>query len=250
MALPELPQLGLDETAQSMTDPKIIVALDFDDARHAFEFSHRVDPAQCRLKVGKELFTRAGPGLVKSLVADGFDVFLDLKFHDIPSTVRGAARAAAELGVWMLNVHALGGEAMMRAARAGIDEAPHRPLLIAVTILTSQTGDDLDALGIQRPLPDLVESLARRALDCGFDGVVCSAQEAAGLRASLGAAPLLVTPGIRPKWAAVDDQQRILTPEAALAAGASYLVIGRPITRADDPAAALERIQASIREAA
>ncbi len=233
-----------------MNDPKIIVALDFDDARHAFEFSHRVDPGHCRLKVGKELFTRAGPGLVKSLVADGFDVFLDLKFHDIPNTVRGATRAAAELGVWMLNVHALGGEAMMRAARAGIDDAPQRPLLIAVTILTSQTGEDLAALGIERPLPELVESLARRALGCGLDGVVCSAQEAPGLRASLGKAALLVTPGIRPDWAVADDQQRVQTPEAALAAGASYLVIGRPITRADDPAAALARIQASIREAA
>ncbi len=233
-----------------MNDPKIIVALDFDDARRAFEFSHRVDPAQCRLKVGKELFTRAGPGLVKSLVADGFDVFLDLKFHDIPNTVRGAARAAAELGVWMFNVHALGGEAMMRAARDGIDDVPRRPLLIAVTILTSQTDADLVALGIERPLPELVESLARRALDCGLDGVVCSAREAPGLRASLGESALLVTPGIRPDWAAADDQQRVQAPAAALAAGASYLVIGRPITRADDPAAALAQIQASIREAA
>ncbi len=250
MALSELPQLGLDETAEGMNDPKIIVALDFADARHAFEFSHRIDPGQCRLKVGKELFTRAGPGLVKSLVADGFDIFLDLKFHDIPNTVRQAARAAAELGVWMFNVHALGGEAMMRAARAGIDDAAQRPLLVAVTILTSQTDSDLAALGIDRPLPELVESLARRALDCGLDGVVCSAHEAPALRASLGAAALLVTPGIRPDWATADDQQRILTPEAALAGGASYLVIGRPITRADDPAAALERIQASIREAA
>ncbi len=250
MALSELPQLGFDETAEGMTDPKIIVALDFADARHAFDFSHRVDPGQCRLKVGKELFTRAGPGLVKSLVADGFDVFLDLKFHDIPNTVRQAARAAAELGVWMLNVHALGGDAMLRAARAGVDDAPQRPLLIAVTILTSQTAADFAAIGIERPLPELVEALARRALDCNLDGVVCSAQEAPGLRASLGTAPLLVTPGIRPDWAAADDQQRIVTPEAALAAGASYLVIGRPITRADDPAAALERIQDAIRQAA
>ena len=233
-----------------MNDPKIIVALDFADARHAFEFSHRVDPAQCRLKVGKELFTRAGPGLVKSLIADGFDVFLDLKFHDIPNTVRQASRAAAELGVWMLNVHALGGEAMLRAARAGVDDAPHRPLLIAVTILTSQTDSDFAGLGLECPLTELVDRLARRALDCGLDGVVCSAREAPALRESLGAAALLVTPGIRPERAAADDQQRILTPEAALAGGASYLVIGRPITRADDPAAARERIQASIREAA
>ncbi len=250
MALPELPQLGLDETAEGMNDPKIIVALDFADARHAFEFCHRVDPAQCRLKVGKELFTRAGPGLVKTLVGDGFDVFLDLKFHDIPNTVRQASRAAAELGVWMLNVHALGGEAMMRAARAGVDDAPQQPRLIAVTILTSQSGDDLAALGIERPLPELVEDLARRALACGLDGVVCSGWEAPALRANLGDAALLVTPGIRPDWAAADDQQRVMTPEAALAAGASYLVIGRPITRAEDPAAALQRINDSLREAA
>ncbi len=233
-----------------MTDPKIIVALDFADARHAFEFSHRVDPRQCRLKVGKELFTRAGPGLVKSLIADGFDVFLDLKYHDIPNTVQQAVRAAADLGVWMLNVHALGGTAMLQAARAGVGDASERPLLVAVTILTSHGEADLAALGIERPLPELVESLAQRAIECGLDGVVCSAREAPALRARLGASPLLVTPGIRPEWATADDQQRIVTPEAALAAGASYLVIGRPITRADDPAAALARIQEAIREAA
>ncbi len=228
----------------------IIVALDVPDADAAHRLLEQLDPSLCRVKIGKQLFTGCGPELVRQTVDKGFDVFLDLKFHDIPNTVRGATRAAAELGVWMLNVHALGGEAMMRAARAGIDDAPQRPLLIAVTILTSQTGEDLAALGIERPLPELVESLARRALGCGLDGVVCSAQEAAGLRASLGKAALLVTPGIRPDWAVADDQQRVQTPEAALAAGASYLVIGRPITRADDPAAALARIQASIREAA
>ncbi len=246
MALPELPQLGLDEADQAMSGPRIIVALDFADHRQAIAFARRVSPRDCRLKVGKELFTGAGPALVEELAGLGFDVFLDLKYHDIPNTVGRAATAAANLGVWMLNVHALGGKAMMRAAREGIEAASRHPLLIAVTILTSLSSDDLQDLGIATPLPQLVEKLALDAVDCGLDGVVCSALEARALRARLGEAALLVTPGIRPEWAASDDQRRILTPRQALEAGASYLVIGRPITQHEDPPEALRLINASL----
>jgi orotidine-5'-phosphate decarboxylase len=229
-----------------MKDPRIIVALDFPEHRQAIEFSKNVSPDQCRLKVGKELFTSAGPALVEELIGNGYDVFLDLKFHDIPNTVMKAASAAAKLGVWMLNVHALGGIAMMQAAREGIDIVPQRPFLIAVTILTSMTATDLRELGIEKPLQQVVDQFARNALASGLDGVVCSAQEAPALRSSLGDAPLLVTPGIRPEWAAADDQQRIVTPQQALMDGASYLVIGRPITQHKDPAEALSLITASI----
>ena len=229
-----------------MKNPRIIVALDFPEHRQAIEFSKKVTPDQCRLKVGKELFTSAGPALVEELIGNGYDVFLDLKFHDIPNTVMKAASAAAKLGVWMLNVHALGGIAMMQAAREGIDIVPQRPFLIAVTILTSMTATDLRELGIDKPLQQVVDQFARNALDSGLDGVVCSAQEAPALRSNLGDAALLVTPGIRPEWAAADDQQRIVTPQQALADGASYLVIGRPITQHKDPSEALSLITASI----
>ena len=229
-----------------MNDPKIIVALDFTDSKQALEFARKTSPSQCRLKVGKELFTSCGPALVEELVNAGYDVFLDLKFHDIPNTVQKAASAAARLGVWMLNVHALGGSAMMQAAREGIEIVAQRPFLIAVTVLTSLSSQDLKDCGIDRSVPQLVDKLARNAVANGLDGVVCSAQEAKELRQSIGAEPLLVTPGIRPEWASSDDQQRIVTPKNALAAGASYLVIGRPITRHDDPAAALESIIESI----
>ncbi|MCP4471249.1 MAG: orotidine-5'-phosphate decarboxylase [Gammaproteobacteria bacterium] len=229
-----------------MNDPRIIVALDFAGKKQALEFARKTTPAQCRLKVGKELFTSCGPALVEELVAAGYDVFLDLKFHDIPNTVQKAASAAARLGVWMLNVHALGGSAMMRAARDGVEIVARRPFLIAVTVLTSMSEQDLRDSGIDKPLPQLVRQLARNTLDSGLDGVVCSAREAAGLRADIGDAALLVTPGIRPEWARADDQQRIVTPRQALAAGASYLVIGRPITGHADPAYALELISESI----
>ncbi len=229
-----------------MMDPKIIVALDFPDHRQALEFSTKLSPRLCRLKVGKELFTSAGPDLVRDLVDKGFEVFLDLKFHDIPNTVNKAANAAAKLGVWMLNVHALGGGNMMRAAREGIEGVTPRPFLLAVTVLTSMSENDLRDLGIEKPLPQLVDLLARQALGNGLDGVVCSALEAPGLRAVLGQSALLVTPGIRPDWAAADDQQRIVTPAKALADGASYLVIGRPVTRHPDPAEALRLITESI----
>jgi orotidine-5'-phosphate decarboxylase len=229
-----------------MNDPKIIVALDFPDSKQALEFARKTSPDQCRLKIGKELFTSCGPTLVEELVNSGYDIFLDLKFHDIPNTVQKAASAAARLGVWMLNVHALGGSAMMQAAREGVEIVAQRPFLIAVTVLTSLSSQDLKDIGIDRSVPDLVDRLARNALANGLDGVVCSAEEAPALRSSIGESALLVTPGIRPEWASTDDQQRIVTPQQALADGASYLVIGRPITRHQDPAAALALIIESI----
>ena len=229
-----------------MNDPKIIVALDYPDSKQALEFARKTSPDQCRLKIGKELFTSCGPTLVEQLVNSGYDIFLDLKFHDIPNTVQKAASAAARLGVWMLNVHALGGSAMMQAAREGVEIVAQRPFLIAVTVLTSLSSQDLKDIGIDRSVPDLVDQLARNALANGLDGVVCSAEEAPALRGSIGDGALLVTPGIRPEWASSDDQQRIVTPQQALAGGASYLVIGRPITRHQDPAAALASIIESI----
>jgi len=227
---------------QLQTDARIIVALDVPTAEAALALVDQLDRRYCRLKVGKELFVSAGPDLVRQLVAAGWDLFLDLKFHDIPNTVAAACRVAADLGVWMTNVHALGGPRMLQAAREAIDQSGHRLQLIAVTILTSMGGDELAAIGLPPDPLAAVERLARLSAASGLDGVVCSPQEAAPLRAALGSAPLLVTPGIRPAWAAKGDQTRITTPAQALADGASYLVIGRPITAAADPAAALARI--------
>ncbi len=246
MALSQLPELGIDEAGMTMHDPKIIVALDFSSAEAAMAFARKTRPELCKLKVGKELFTSAGPALVHQLVDSGYDVFLDLKFHDIPNTVRKAAAAAARLGVWMLNVHAFGGQTMMQAAREGIDLVARRPFIIAVTVLTSHSQQQLQALGIQMPVAQLVESLARQSLAAGLDGVVCSAEEASMLRSSIGDSALLVTPGIRPEWSAPDDQARIVTPQQAISDGASYLVIGRPITQHADPQLALEKIRDSI----
>jgi orotidine-5'-phosphate decarboxylase len=226
---------------------KIIVALDFADADSALALVARLDPALCRLKVGKELFTAAGPDLVRTLVARGFEVFLDLKFHDIPNTAAAACRAAAGLGVWMLNVHASGGRRMMAAAQAALADLPKPPLLIAVTVLTSMSAEDLGEVGISAAPADQVLRLARLAHACKLDGVVCSAQEAAMLRAELGAGFRLVTPGIRPAGAEAGDQRRVMTPAEALRAGATDLVIGRPVTAAVDPLAALEQIQSDIR---
>ena len=228
---------------------KIIVALDYADAASALALVDKLDPALCRLKVGKELFTVAGPELVRALVARGFEVFLDLKFHDIPNTVAAACRAAAGLGVWMMNVHASGGRRMMTAAREALAELPKPPLLIAVTVLTSMSAEDLAEVGVADAPADQVLRLARLAHACQLDGVVCSAQEAAMLRADLGAEFRLVTPGIRPAGAEVGDQRRVMTPAEALRAGATDLVIGRPITAASDPLDALKRIQTEIRNA-
>jgi orotidine-5'-phosphate decarboxylase len=227
---------------------KIIVALDFADAASALALVERLDPALCRLKVGKELFTVAGPELVRALVARGFEVFLDLKFHDIPNTVAAACRAAAGLGVWMLNVHASGGRRMMTAAQEALADLPKPPLLIAVTVLTSMSAEDLGEVGVAGTPADQVLRLARLTQACKLDGVVCSAQEAAMLRAGLGADFRLVTPGIRPAGAEAGDQRRVMTPVQALNAGATDLVIGRPITAAADPLAALKAIQTDIQD--
>ena len=231
-----------------MTDSKIIVALDYADAASAQALVARLDPALCKLKVGKELFTAAGPIFVESLVKQGYDVFLDLKFHDIPNTVAKACQAAANLGVWMLNVHASGGLPMMQAAREGLDKAfgANAPLLIAVTVLTSMDEPTLHSLGIQHSLSDHVLALASLTQQAGLQGVVCSAQEAAMLKQALGPAFCLVTPGIRPAEASQDDQTRIVTPKEALTLGSHYLVIGRPITQAPDPIVALNTIIKNI----
>jgi orotidine-5'-phosphate decarboxylase len=227
-------------------DPRIIVALDFPDAKDALALAKRIDPKLCRVKVGKELYTAAGPSLVEKLQRSGFGVFLDLKFHDIPNTVAAACAAAAQLGVWMINLHALGGRAMMSAAREALAGAKARPRLTAVTLLTSMGAADLSEVGLAGNPQEVVLRLAGLARECGLDGVVCSAQEAAALRSRFGREFCLVTPGIRPAEAARDDQNRIATPREAIAAGVDYLVIGRPITRALDPLAALRAVQAEI----
>jgi orotidine-5'-phosphate decarboxylase len=228
-------------------DPRVIVALDFPDGAQALEFVTRLQPASCRLKVGKELFTREGPTLVRGLVELGFDVFLDLKFHDIPNTVARACEAAARLGVWMVNVHASGGSKMMTAAREALDQAGgRRPLLIAVTVLTSMGSEDLHELGLEVEPQEQVSRLASLAKASGLDGVVCSPREAGLLRAQMGPNFRLVTPGVRPKGAALDDQTRVLTPADAIRNGADFLVIGRPVTRAADPVTALAAVNADI----
>ncbi len=231
-----------------MNSTKIIVALDFPEAASALALAERLDPALCRVKVGKELFTVAGPELVRALVARGFEVFLDLKFHDIPNTVAAACRAAAGLGVWMVNVHASGGRRMMDAAGAALVDLPQRPLLIAVTVLTSMSAEDLGEVGVNDAPAAQVLRLARLAQSCGLEGVVCSAQEAALLRTELGEGFRLVTPGIRPAGAAAGDQRRVMTPAQAVRAGATDLVIGRPITGASDPLAVLKQIQSEIQD--
>lgn len=229
-----------------MNEARIIVALDYPDATAAIALVERLDPSLCKLKVGKELFVRAGPSLVAYLVGQGYQVFLDLKFHDIPNTVAGACRAAADLGVWMVNVHALGGLGMMQAARAAVDQSANPPRLIAVTVLTSHSGSDLRGLGMTAEPATQVALLAALAKEAGMDGVVCSAQEAAMLRRQFGPDFLLVTPGIRPLGSDSGDQNRVLTPARAIAAGADYLVVGRPITQAADPVAALHGINVEI----
>lgn len=229
----------------TQADNRIVVPLDFDTAAAALAFADRVSPELCRLKVGKELFTAEGPQLVEKLVERGYDVFLDLKFHDIPNTVAQAVKAAARLGVWMVNVHAQGGRKMMTAAREALEGQAHRPLLIAVTVLTSLDSSDLAEVGLSEPAIQ-VPLLAKLTQDCGLDGVVCSAREAAALKLLCGADFKLVTPGIRPAGSKQDDQSRVMTPEAAVAAGADYLVIGRPITQSGDPLATLMAIRASL----
>ena len=233
-------------TPVPVDDPRIIVALDFPCETRALTLVDRLDPSLCRLKVGNELFVRTGPALVEKLVARGYAVFLDLKFHDIPNTVAGACRAAADLGVWMVNVHASGGVRMMAAAREALEARTHRPVLIAVTLLTSLSGDDLVELGVESTPEDCVLRWARLAYRCGLDGLVCSAREAPILRSHLGARLQLVTPGIRPRGHEAGDQRRVVTPDEAMKFGADYLVIGRPVSRATDPRGEILAIQSEI----
>ena len=227
-------------------EPRIVVALDYADAASALQLVERLDPSLCRLKVGKELFTAAGPQLVEKLISKDFGVFLDLKFHDIPTTVQKACEAASRLGVWMLNVHASGGTAMMQAAREGVAKSGRQPLLIAVTVLTSMNQSALKEIGVEDELQNQVLRLASLTRQAGLDGVVCSAQEAQLLKKQLGEDFCLVTPGIRPKTASLDDQSRVVTPSQAVAWGADYLVIGRPITQAADPLKALQAIHQEL----
>jgi len=227
-----------------MKDPRIIVALDFSSAEQALILVDKLDPILCRVKVGKELFTAAGPQLVEKLMEKGFEVFLDLKFHDIPSTVANACKAAASLGVWMTNVHALGGIKMLAAARNALPSGTTK--LIAVTLLTSMGPDDLNSIGLNREPVCVVQKLAFLARNCGLDGIVCSALETARLRQIMGTNFCLVTPGIRPADSSVDDQKRIATPRKAIQNGADYLVIGRPISQTIDPLAMLLRLNNEI----
>ncbi|GAB1268542.1 orotidine-5'-phosphate decarboxylase [Aurantivibrio infirmus] len=227
---------------------RIIVALDYDSVERCYQLVEQLDPAKVRLKVGNELFTTGGPDVVRHLASKNFDVFLDLKYHDIPNTVAHAVKAAAKLGVWMVNVHASGGSRMMQAARDALNEFENPPLLIGVSVLTSMAIEDLKEIGlshIEDPQQQVL-SLASLAQQSGLDGLVCSGQEAALLKSRFGESFKLVTPGIRPAGGESNDQRRILTPEQALELGSDYLVIGRPITAANDPALACEQILATI----
>ena len=227
-----------------MSDPRIIVALDFPGAKQTLALIAKLDPALCRVKVGKELFTAAGPQVVEKIMSKGFEVFLDLKFHDIPNTVANACKAAAGLGVWMINVHALGGKRMLLAAREAVPVGTVR--LIAVTLLTSMERSDLNEIGLHEDPQQVVQRLALLAGDCGLDGVVTSALEVPELRQIMGKNFCLVTPGIRPIDVSVDEQKRITTPRQAIENGSDYLVIGRPITQSRDPISMLQRLNEEI----
>ena len=232
-----------------MNNSRIIVALDFAEADLARKLVGKLDPEHCRLKIGKELFTSSGPALVEELVASGFDVFLDLKFHDIPNTVAKACEAAAKLGVWMVNVHACGGEQMLQSAREAIDKSSHQPLLIGVTVLTSMSAEDLTMIGINATPRQQVMRLAQLVQETALDGVVCSAQEVQDLREQAGKNFVLVTPGIRPSGSDKGDQKRVMSPTEAIEAGSDYLVIGRPITQADEPLQAMLTIDEEVSNA-
>ncbi|WP_312582356.1 orotidine-5'-phosphate decarboxylase [Atlantibacter hermannii] len=237
-------------SSRSTTASPIVVALDYDNRDKALAFVDRIDPQDCRLKVGKEMFTLFGPQLVRDLQGRGFDVFLDLKFHDIPNTTAKAVAAAAELGVWMVNVHASGGARMMQAARDALTPfGKDAPLLIAVTVLTSMETSDLADIGITLSPAEHAERLARLTQQCGLDGVVCSAQEAVRFKSELGRSFQLVTPGIRPEGSEAGDQRRIMTPQQAQQAGVDYMVIGRPITQSTNPSQTLRDILTGLGEA-
>ena len=227
-------------------ESRVILALDYADGVSALALINKLSPRDCRLKVGLELYTAAGNDFVRELVERGFDVFLDLKFHDIPNTVARTCSVVAGLGVWMINIHTLGGAHMMAAAREAVDDCSHQPLLIGVTVLTSHGGEELHRIGIESGPATAVSRLASMAQQAGLDGVVCSPQEVSRLRNELGADFKLVTPGIRPQGSHVNDQKRTMTPEQAMAQGSDYLVIGRPITQAEDPVVALNNINQSL----
>jgi len=229
-----------------LSSSPIIVALDFPNEHEALVLVDQLEPGRCRLKVGKELFTRSGPEFVKKLVKLNFDVFLDLKFHDIPNTVARACQAGADLGVWMINVHAMGGRKMLEAAREALPVNNSNPKLIAVTVLTSMGAEDLNEIGLTNSPAEQVKKLASLTNDCGLDGVVCSPQEITLLREDLDTSFELITPGIRPEWSVTGDQKRIMTPAQAVQAGSNYLVIGRPITQAEQPMQALEKIEKEL----
>lgn len=237
----------MSKSPQSVSSP-ILVALDYPSLEGALEMASALDPSACRVKVGKELFTRCGPSIVEALHNKGFDVFLDLKFHDIPNTTANAVAVAADMGVWMVNVHASGGARMMEACAEKLANRHDRPLLIAVTILTSMQEDDMKGIGLDCSPLEQVLRLANLSQQSGLDGVVCSSLEVSPLRASLGKDFKLVTPGIRPSFASADDQKRIMTPSEAVQAGSDYLVIGRPITKAAEPMLALSRILDELAE--
>ena len=224
----------------------VIVALDFRSLAEALSLVDTLNPADCRVKIGKELFTVAGPDSVKHLVDRGFDVFLDLKFHDIPHTVRNACLAAADLGCWMLNVHTSGGRAMMEKAANALSALESAPILIGVTTLTSLNNFALEEVGINESAGPHTLRLASLAKECGLAGVVSSPLEVSLMRERLGPKFLFVTPGVRPLGTSVDDQARIATPSEAMAYGASYLVVGRPITSAPNPASALAAINEEL----
>jgi len=249
------------EQSASSQGPRLIVALDYQDAKSARQMVDRLDPSLCRLKVGNELFTACGPTIVEYFQSKGFEVFLDLKYHDIPNTVASAVKAAAHLGVWMVNIHVSGGREMIRAARNSLDAFSKPPLLIGVSILTSLTDELLRDIGWQQPVTDVVMGLADLAWSEGLDGLVCSAWEVKALAnrleglsgqrlesaaASSGRKPVFVTPGIRPAGSVSDDQSRIMTPSEAITQGSSFLVVGRPITQAKNPIEILRKINEEI----
>ncbi|WP_370470156.1 orotidine-5'-phosphate decarboxylase [Snodgrassella alvi] len=238
--------LMLDTTLINQPAKPVIVALDFASAEKTLDFVQQLEPSLCQLKIGKELFTATGRYLVEQLVLQGYRIFLDLKYHDIPNTVASACKVAADMGVWMVDMHASGGRRMMEAAAEAVSNYSQSPLLIAVTVLTSMTQSELAETGINLPIDEAVVRLAELSRQAGMNGVVCSAQEATLLRQQLGQEFLLVTPGIRLSTDIKDDQRRIMTPKAALAAGSSYLVMGRPITQSEHPSALLQQINQGL----
>lgn len=229
------------------TTSPIVVALDFPDMKQALSMAEQLDPSLCRVKVGKELYTATGPAILEELHKRNYEVFLDLKFHDIPNTCAKAVRVAADLGVWMVNVHASGGQRMMEAARNELEKKSHKPLLIGVTVLTSMEQSDLASIGLDVEPMAQVERLAKLTQLSGLDGVVCSAREVRLIRDVCGPDFLTVTPGIRPEGSDIGDQKRVMTPKQAVEAGVDYMVIGRPITQGDNPDSQLSGIVNTVK---